>query len=113
MKISTKTSEFLPEVGDRLKVTRKAFGLSQEELAHLLGVTRGAIANWERGTRLADAAAMVRLCRAYRISMDWLYMGDMSQLPPPLEKVVLGKTQSRLEGSKQKHNIQNLVKFEP
>lgn len=111
MKISKKISDFSPEAGERVKVTRKALGLTQEELAGLLGVTRGALANWERGSRLADVAAMTRFCRAYNLSLDWLYMGDMSQLPRALTKAILGKTLYQLEAAKQKQYADNVEEF--
>lgn len=38
--------------GDELRERRKRLGLTQEELAHLLGVTRQSVFQWERGRNL-------------------------------------------------------------
>jgi len=37
--------------GEELRAWRKRHGLTQQELAWLLGLSREAISNWERGTR--------------------------------------------------------------
>ncbi len=89
MKISTQTSQFLPTVGLRLKLSRNAVGMSQQSLADLIGITRGALANWERGTRLADPGAMVRYHNECNIDLNWIYMGDMSQLPLKIAERIL------------------------
>lgn len=36
---------------DRVRALRTRLGLTQEQLAHKLGVTTNAVARWERGTR--------------------------------------------------------------
>jgi DNA-binding XRE family transcriptional regulator len=49
------------EVGIRLARTRRVLGLTQEELAERLNVSRGALSSWEVGARLPDQWAMCRL----------------------------------------------------
>jgi DNA-binding transcriptional regulator YiaG len=43
----------LPEPAQRL-VLRKRAGLTQQELADIIGVTRVAICHWEKGRRVPD-----------------------------------------------------------
>lgn len=43
---------------------RKAAGLSQEEAANKLGVSRQAISRWEQGTALPDAFNLSVICKS-------------------------------------------------
>lgn len=42
-------ADYLKAQGDRLRAARKSLGLSQEDAAHLIGVTVAAYGAWERG----------------------------------------------------------------
>jgi transcriptional regulator with XRE-family HTH domain len=67
-------------VGRRLRATRVALSLTQEQLAAEIGVSRTALANWELGSALPDVLAMGRLSDRYGATLDWIYRGDMSGL---------------------------------
>ena len=56
--------------GDKLLKLRKKQGLSQQQVADLLGVSRQTISNWEldQGAPALDAAA--QLAEVYQISLD-------------------------------------------
>lgn len=41
-------------IAERIKVLRKAKGLSQEELADRIGVSRQAVSKWESGHNVPD-----------------------------------------------------------
>ena len=60
------------EVANRLQQLRKAKGLSQEELAQILGLSRQAISKWERAETSPDTDNLVCLARLYNISIDKL-----------------------------------------
>ncbi len=60
------------ELGNRLAELRKQHGLSQEELADQLGVSRQAISKWERGEASPDTDNLIELARIYGISLDEL-----------------------------------------
>ena len=49
---------------------RKEKGLSQEELADKLAVSRQAISKWERGESLPDTDNLIRLAKLYGVSID-------------------------------------------
>ena len=49
---------------------RKEAGLSQEELADRLAVSRQAVSKWERGEALPDTDNLIRLARLYNVSID-------------------------------------------
>ena len=49
------------EFGNTLKRIRMERGLSQRQLAELMAVSNGAVANWENGARLPDVSMLSRL----------------------------------------------------
>lgn len=61
----------LATFGGRLRSARKALGLSQGELAQLVGVVQGSIANWENGIRDAPRE-ILRLARSVQVRATWL-----------------------------------------
>ena len=54
-------------------------GLTQEELAERLGVSRGAVGNWETGAGISRRHGRARADLA-GVSLDWL-MSDQSHVP--------------------------------
>lgn len=60
------------EVANRLQQLRKAKGLSQEELANILGLSRQAISKWERAETSPDTDNLICLAKLYNISIDKL-----------------------------------------
>ena len=60
------------ELANRLAELRKQKGLSQEELADKLQVSRQAISKWERGEASPDTDNLIELAKIYGISLDEL-----------------------------------------
>ena len=60
----------------RLKQLRKALGLTQQEFADRLGITRGAIANYELGRNSPIDAAVILICKTFDVSEEWLRTGN-------------------------------------
>lgn len=61
------------EIANRLVELRKQKGLSQEELADKLGISRQAVSKWERAEAGPDVDNAIRLSRLYGISLDELF----------------------------------------
>jgi len=59
-------------VGKRLAKIRRARGLSQQEVANVLAVCRGTVAEYERGRINISAEAILKLAIYYQISSDEL-----------------------------------------
>ncbi|MDE7099413.1 MAG: helix-turn-helix domain-containing protein [Ruminococcus sp.] len=57
---------------DNLKILRKQKGLTQEEIAEKLGVSRQAVAKWERGDTMPDIESCIKLADIYGITVDLL-----------------------------------------
>ena len=60
------------EVAQRLANARRARGITQEELANRLGVSRQAVSNWERGETSPDTDNLIALAHIYHMSLDEL-----------------------------------------
>jgi len=60
------------EIANRLYELRKQNGLSQEELAEKIGVSRQAVSKWERAESSPDTDNLIELARLYRVSLDEL-----------------------------------------
>ena len=68
-------------IGSRITEARKRRDMTQEALAERIGVTKGAIANYENGISVPKTAIMYRLFDALDIDANFLYQDDM--VTPP------------------------------
>ncbi len=66
------------EIANRLQKLRKEKGLSQEQLAEELGVSRQAVSKWERAESSPDTDNLICLAKLYGISLDELLSTDQS-----------------------------------
>ncbi len=57
---------------DKLQVIRKSKGMTQEELAEQLSVSRQAVAKWESGMAYPDIMNLVQLSDLFHITVDYL-----------------------------------------
>ena len=70
------------EIANRLVQLRKAHGLSQEELAARLGLSRQAVSKWERAEASPDTDNLILLSRVYGVSIDELLRTE-DEIPEP------------------------------
>lgn len=70
---------------DTLQDCRKRQGLSQEELAEALNVSRQTVSKWETGAALPSAENLLALSRLYGVSVDGLLTGGAGDAPPPAD----------------------------
>lgn len=61
-------------IAARIKFVRNSAGLSQEAFGKALGVSRGAVGNWELGKDISKDNLMA-IAQEWRISLDWLMNG--------------------------------------
>lgn len=66
------------EVANRLLDLRKKSGMSQEELAEKLGISRQSVSKWERAESSPDTDNLIALAQIYGVSLDELLMGKES-----------------------------------
>ena len=62
-------------IADRIKISRKRRGISQEELADKMGVSRQAISKWESGQSFPDIDKIVLLSEYFDVTTDYLLKG--------------------------------------
>ena len=60
------------KIGERLRKLRKYMGLTQEQVADILGLGRDAILRIEKGDRKIDLQESIDFSKLYSISMDEL-----------------------------------------
>lgn len=65
-------------IGARLRQLRKSMNLSGEEFGEILGVSKGAISQWENNDVTPPTDKMVELQKRITFSLDWLYTGRYS-----------------------------------
>lgn len=62
--------------GQKIYACRKAAGMTQEELAQQLNVSRQAVSKWEADGAFPETEKILALCRLFSISADELLFGD-------------------------------------
>ena len=67
-------------IGSRIKELRIKNEITQEELAKIIGVTKGAIANYENGVSSPKIDLMYKLFDALNCDANYLYQDDMREL---------------------------------
>ncbi len=60
------------KLSDKLVGLRKSAGMSQEELAEKLNVSRQAVSRWEMGTAMPDAVNILQLSKLFHVTTDYL-----------------------------------------
>ena len=63
-------------LGERLYELRKKKGLSQEEVAEKLNVTRQSVSKWETGKCMPDLSLFPELCKVLDITINDLISGE-------------------------------------
>lgn len=62
-------------MAERIQSSRKTKGLSQEELADQVGVSRQAVSKWESGQSMPDLDKLVALSEFFEVTTDYLLKG--------------------------------------
>ena len=101
------------ETANRLYELRKKNGLSQEELADKLGISRQAVSKWERAEASPDTDNLILLAKLYGITLDELLntedakdLAMENQESGNLEEVAENKKEEPKEKQKEeRHNM--------
>jgi DNA-binding XRE family transcriptional regulator len=72
------------DIGDRLRLTREALGLSQAELCRRVGFSPAAWNNAETGDNRIGIDNAIELCKATGVTLDWIFLGHRGGLPQKL-----------------------------
>ena len=72
--------------GDKLIILRKKNGLSQEELAEKLGVSRQSVSKWESNNTYPETDKIIQICNLFDCSMDDLINDKVTDVEGSLRK---------------------------
>lgn len=61
-----------------LKAARINAGLSQKEMAELLGISKNTVCNWENGDSEPNASQLRKISELSGIPMDFIFVPDES-----------------------------------
>ena len=61
-----------PPIGERIRTARELKGLTQKDLGNILGVSDGAVANYENSKREPNLETVLRLADLFGVTTDWL-----------------------------------------
>ena len=64
------------EISEKLKEARKKCGMTQDQVAEKIMVSRVTVSHWENGKSLPDIVSLISLSNLYSISLDELVKGD-------------------------------------
>lgn len=84
-------------LGQKLRKIRSKFGLSQEQLAEVINVSRQAITKWENDGGLPDVSNLQEISEVFGVTVDYL-LNDDSNLPALSMK-------KKLDGNKYKNKV--------
>lgn len=70
-------------LAEKIYTLRKQRGLSQEQMAEALGVSRQAVSKWESGQSVPEAEKLVAISHLFAVTTDYLLLEDDSPLPAP------------------------------
>ena len=86
--------------GNRLYELRKKAGMSQEELAAALDVTRQTVSKWEVGDSTPELMKLIALGDLFGVSLDYLALGktaEASASENPAGKILTKENGKRLK----------------
>ena len=69
-------------LSEKLYQLRKNSGLSQEQLAEQLNVSRQAISKWESGTAVPESEKLIIISNYFGVSVDYLLKDEEKQVKP-------------------------------
>ena len=64
------------EISEKLREARQKAGMTQDQVAEKIMVSRVTISHWENGKSLPDIVSLISLSDLYSISLDELVKGD-------------------------------------
>ena len=72
----TKRIDIMETISTRIVSLRKDAGLSQQQLADDLNLSRRTISLWETGRRIPDIQSILLLADYFQVSLDYLVKGS-------------------------------------
>lgn len=73
-------------LGEKLQTLRRSCGLSQEQLAEILEVSRQAVSKWENGESAPDLDRLRAICTYFGVTTDYLIWDEPEDAPRGAEE---------------------------
>lgn len=70
-------------IADRIQYIRKSKGISQEQLADAVGVSRQAVSKWESGQNFPDVNMIIALSDYFDVTTDYILKGKEAPVKNP------------------------------
>ncbi|MGN0436285.1 MAG: helix-turn-helix domain-containing protein, partial [Wujia sp.] len=67
-------------LADKIMNLRKQHGMSQEDLANELGISRQSVSKWESGASIPDLDKIIKLSNLFGVSTDFLIKDEMENI---------------------------------
>lgn len=67
-------------LADKIMNLRKQQGMSQEELAHQLGISRQSVSKWESGASIPDLDKILKLSDLFGVTTDYLLKDELEEV---------------------------------
>lgn len=83
-------------IGEQLRTARVQSGMSQEQLAEVLAVSRQTISNWENSRSYSDIERVMRMSELYHLSLDEMLRGDERMVKSWMDAADTVKTGKKL-----------------
>ncbi len=97
-------------IGSRIREARERLGLSQEDLANLIGKSQNAVSDYEHGRRAIRISELPELARALKLPIAYFF-GDeypdeeaialIAQLSPDRRREILARLRLEIELQRQ------------
>ena len=82
-------------LGEKLQTLRRSRGLSQEQLAEILEVSRQAVSKWENGDSAPDLDRLRAICTYFGVTTDYLIWDEPEDAPRGAEEARSRETQKK------------------
>lgn len=101
------------DFNNRLYQLRKQKGLSQEELANRLNVSRQTVSKWEVGDSTPDMEKLIAISDLFDVSLDKLVMGkeDEPQIPTTTKSELVTVLNEKVLTSNNKKKAKSVLKI--
>jgi len=95
----------IASIGSRLRMTREAFGLGQNEFARRAGIATNTYNQYEQGKRLPRYDLANQICDEFRVTLDWIFRGDPSGLPVHIADLIRSVEKSSGTLARQRESV--------
>lgn len=68
-------------IAERLALVREVEGMTQADFSARAEINPNAWNNYERARKRISLEAAIKLCETYHLTLDYIYLGDASNLP--------------------------------